>query len=361
MSLNRQYDAYGAFQCHEWQTRFMTAPAQPLPTTMRAVVFDEFGPAENLHLKDVPVPATFTSEFLVRVVAAGINPIDSKTRAGRGAAAGITSFPAVLGHEFSGVVVKSPFEAHPLAPGTEVYGMTMIPRMGGTFAEYVAVPALSLTTKPSSLSHIEAAAVPLAALTAWGAVVDVAKAHHGQRILIHAGAGGVGHFAIQFARYFGAHVVATGSERNLGWMRELGASEVVDYTTSRFEDVVNDVDVVIDLIGNVHDNTGSRSLGVMRAGGLIVNVPTGSWPEFLGEADAAGMRGTTFKLAPDGRTLATIARLIDAGDVTVNVDRVFDLADAAGAHLELERGHTRGKIVLRVADEPRSSLSAQLL
>ena len=137
----------------------------------------------------------------------------------------------MLGNDFSGVVVEAPYEAHPLQPGTEVYGMGMVPRMSGAYAEYLSVPALSVIRKPSTLSHVEAAGVPLAALTAWGMVVETAKAHEGQRMLIHAGAGGVGHFAVQFAAYFGAHVIATGSQRNASWLRELGASEVIDYST----------------------------------------------------------------------------------------------------------------------------------
>jgi NADPH:quinone reductase-like Zn-dependent oxidoreductase len=192
--------------------------------------------------------------------------------------------------------------------------------------------------------------VPLAALTAWGMVVEVAKAHEGQRILIHAGAGGVGHFAVQFARFFGAYVIATGSTRNVGWLKEIGANETIDYTADRFEDVVSTVDVVIDLIGNVHEDTGTRSLGVVRHGGLIINAPTGSWPTFLQDATDAGLRATTYKVAPDGETLAVISRLLESGDVHVFVDQVFAMDAAADAHRALETGHTRGKIVLKVSD-----------
>ncbi|WP_411721414.1 NADP-dependent oxidoreductase [Mycetocola sp.] len=318
-----------------------------VPETMLAAVIDSPGDVDVFRLDTVPVPASFVSEFVIKVIAAGINPIDAKTRAGKGAAAGL-SYPAVIGNDFSGIVVKSPYEAHPLSPGTEVYGMVGVPRLPGTYAQYIAVPSLSVARKPSTLSHVEAAGVPLAALTAWGMVVDVAKAHQGQRMLIHAGSGGVGHFAVQFARYFGAHVIATGSARNQDWLRKLGAAEVIDYTATRFEDVATSIDVVIDLIGNVHDDTGSRSLSVLNPGGLIVNAPTGSWPTFLDEAAAAGVRATTYKVAPDGDTLSTISRLLESGDVRVFVDQVFDLADVSKAHRALESGHTRGKIVLTV-------------
>jgi NADPH:quinone reductase-like Zn-dependent oxidoreductase len=296
------------------------------------------------------VPTSVNAEFLVKVVAAGVNPIDTKTRAGRGVTAAIDSYPAVLGNDFSGVVLKAPYEGHPIKVGDEVYGMTGFPRFGGSYAEVVSVSSLSVARKPKALSHVEAAGVPLAALTAWGMVVEVAKAHEGQRILIHAGAGGVGHFAVQFARFFGAYVVATGSERNLGWLAELGANETIDYTSERFEDVVDTVDVVVDLIGNVQDDTGTRSLGVVRHGGLIINAPTGSWPTFIEDATAAGLRATTYKVAPDGTTLAVISRLLESGDVRVFVDQVFDLDAAADAHRSLETGHTRGKIVLKVSD-----------
>lgn len=319
-------------------------------STMRAVVIDATGGPEVLHLAEVPTPIRVNAEFLVKVVAAGVNPIDAKSRSGKGVSAAFGPFPVVLGNDFSGIVVASPYAAHPIKVGDEVFGMTMVPRLGGAYAEYLTVPATCLTRKPRALSHVEAAGVPVAALTAWGAVVDVAKAHEGQRILVHAGAGGVGHFAVQFAAFFGAHVVATGSPRNADWLRELGASEVVDYTATRFEEVVHDVDVVIDLIGNVKDDTGSRSLAALRPGGLIVNVPTGSWPTMFDEAAAAGVRATDYRVPADGATLAVIARLLESGDVRVFVDQVFELGDAPAAHTAVEGGHTRGKIVLKVSD-----------
>jgi len=319
-------------------------------TTMRAILMSEAGDADVLHCGTAELPITVNSEFLVRVVAAGVNPIDVKTRAGRGVTPAITSFPTILGNDFSGVVVSSPYEGHPIKVGDEVYGMTGFPRFGGSYADFVSVSSLSLARKPKALSHVEAAGVPLAALTAWGMVVEVAKAHEGQRILIHAGAGGVGHFAVQFARFFGAYVIATGSTRNIGWLKELGANETVDHTSERFDEVIDTVDVVIDLVGNVHDDTGSRSISVVRHGGLIVNAPTGSWPTFMEEAAAAGLRATTYKVAPDGVNLAVISRLLESGDVRVFVDQVFDMDKAADAHRSLETGHTRGKIVLKVSD-----------
>lgn len=317
--------------------------------SMRAVVARTTGTPDVLEVTELPLPATTGAEFLIRVHAAGVNPIDAKTRAGAGPAA-LATWPLVLGNDFSGTVAASPYDAHPLKVGDEVYGMTMVPRLAGTYAEYVPVPALFIAKKPRSLSHVEAAGVPLAALTAWGAVVDVAKAHEGQRVLVHAGAGGVGHFAIQFAAFFGAHVIATGGPRSLGWLRDLGAHEVVDYSAAPFEQQVAPVDIVIDLIGNVTDDTATRSLRVLKRGGIIVNVPSASWPTLAAEAADAGVRATEFRASPDATTLAVITRLIESGDVRVHIDEVFPLADARAAHERLALGHTRGKLVLKVTD-----------
>lgn len=309
------------------------------------------GGPEELAMITLPRPQKTNAELLVKVVAAGVNPIDAKTRSGLGVAALLPGFPAILGNDFSGIVLESPYEACEFQPGDEVFGMVPVPRGQGSYAEYVAVSILNVARKPTRLTHVEAAAVPLAALTAWGMVVDIGKAHEGQRVLIHGASGGVGHFAVQFAAYFGAHVIATGSQRNLSWMRELGAAEVVDYANTRFDDAISDVDVVIDLIGNVHDDTGRRSLRVLRPGGLLVNAPSGSWPNIVADATDAGRRATTFKVAPDGSTLAVIARLLQSGDIRVTVDTVFELEQAPAAHAAIETGHTRGKLVLRVAAE----------
>ena len=329
-----------------------SSPTLTHPKTMRASVISATGSPEVLSVAEVASPVRVNAEVLVKVAASGVNPIDAKTRAGQGVSSAIESFPYILGFDFAGVVVETPYAAHPLNVGDEVYGLMSVPRGQGSYAEYVSVPSLQVARKPKTLSFVEAAGVPLAALTAWAVVVDIAKAHEGQRVLIHAAAGGVGHFAVQFASYFGARVTATGSARNLGWLRELGASTVIDYGAVAFEDQVSDMDVVIDLVGNTHGDTGTRSLSVLRPGGLIVNVPSGSWPTLEADAAAAGVRATTFKVAPDASTLAVISRLIESGDVRVNIDEVFPLEDAAEAHRALESGHTRGKLVLQVGELP---------
>jgi NADPH:quinone reductase-like Zn-dependent oxidoreductase len=227
--------------------------------------------------------------------------------------------------------------------------MASVPRAPGSYAEYVSVPSLSVARKPSSLSHVEAAAVPLAALTAWGLVVDVAKAHEGQRILVQAGAGGVGHFVVQFAAYFGAHVIATASPRNASWLRQLGAAQVVDHTASPFEDEVSNVDVVINLVDD--DEVALRSIDVLHPGGLLVQVPPTGMERLEEAAGTAGVRLTGYAVAPDATCLAIVARLLDSRDVTVYVDDVYDLEDVADAHRLLAQGHTRGKLVLKITEE----------
>ncbi|WP_394255532.1 NADP-dependent oxidoreductase [Pseudoclavibacter helvolus] len=324
---------------------------QPTSDTMRAALLTGLGGPEMMQLGETAIPLTLNSDTLVRVKAAGVNPIDGKTRSGAGASKAISSFPSTLGGEFSGVVVRASYELAPFQPGDEVYGMLLFPRYSGAYAEYVSVPFMSLAKKPKNLSFIEAGGVPLAVLTAWAAVVEAGGVYTGQRVLIHAGAGGVGHFAVQLASYYGAHVITTASERNHEWLRELGADQVIDYRNERFEDVITEpVDVVIDLIGNVKDATGTRSLRVLRDGGTLINVPTGSYPELFEEAAAENrdIVASTLKLSPEGRILQTITQLFEQGALQTHVDRVFPLAEAGAAQELIAEGHVRGKVVLDI-------------
>ena len=316
---------------------------------MHAAVLDSPGAPDAFELREIPRPVTVNNEALVHVRAAGVNPIDAKTRAGGGTSAGIGSWPAVIGRDLAGEVVAPPYEMAPFKAGQHVYGIAAVPRSGGSDAQYAAVPITSLAPAPISLTHEEAAAVPAAAPTAWGAVVDLAKARSGKRILIHAAGGGVGHFAVQLAHYFGAYVIGTTSAENHAFVKRLGADKVIDYRERPFEEAIDrPVDVVIDLIGNRTDQTSTRSLAVLRRGGLIVNVPTGSWPSLKEEAAAAHVRASTFKLTPSGPILGVIGRLIDAGDIAVEVERIYSLAELPEAHRAIEDGHTRGKLVVRI-------------
>lgn len=317
--------------------------------TMRAVTQDSFGGPEVLKIARVPRPTPLPTEVLVRVHAAGVNPVDWKTRAGTGMAGVLGQPPFILGWDVSGVVEETGFGVTTLQPGDEVYGMPWFPRAAGGYAEYVTAPARQFARKPAAIGHEQAAAVPLAALTAWQALVDTADVRPGQRVLIHAAAGGVGHLAVQFAKHLGAHVIGTASSGRHDWLTKLGADELIDYHAVRFEDAVRDVDVVIDLIGEHHDNTGIRSVRTLRPGGLMVAIPAGVSPELRDAAEAHGVLVTPFLVEPDGTALTRIAALIDAGEVAVEVDEAYPLEQAAEAHIRGEAGRTRGKLVLRVA------------
>jgi NADPH:quinone reductase-like Zn-dependent oxidoreductase len=316
---------------------------------MRAVTQDTFGGPDVLRLAEVPRPEPLPTEVLVRVHAAGVNPVDWKTRSGAGMARVLGEPPFVLGWDVSGVVEETGFGVTTLQPGDEVYGMPWFPRQAGAYADYVTAPARQFTRKPTRLGHDEAAAVPLAALTAWQLLVDTAHVRPGQRVLVHAAAGGVGHIAVQLARHLGATVIGTASAARHDWLTGLGADQLIDYTSTRFEDAVKDVDVVIDLIGDGHDRTSTRSLDVLRPGGLLVAVPSGGSSELFTTAEVRDLRATSFLVEPDGPALARIAELIDAGDLHVEVEEVFPLAQAARAHARGEAGHTRGKLVLSVS------------
>jgi NADPH:quinone reductase-like Zn-dependent oxidoreductase len=316
---------------------------------MRAVVQHEFGGPEVLRVEQVDRPEPLPTEVLVRVHAAGVNPVDWKTRAGGGMAGVLGRPPFTLGWDVSGVVERTGFGVTTLAAGDEVHGMPWFPRAAGGYAEYVTAPARQFARKPSTIDHEHAAAVPLAALTAWQALVDTAALQPGQRVLIHAAAGGVGHFAVQFAKHLGAHVTGTASSARHDWLTRLGADELVDYTTARFEHAVSDVDLVLDLVGDAHDHTSIRSLDVLRPGGLIIAVPSGVSPDLLDTATARGLRASAFLVEPDGPALTRIAGLIDNGAVTVEIADTFALQDAAKAHKVGETGRTQGKLVLQVA------------
>lgn len=318
-------------------------------SSMRAVVQHAFGGPDVLRVAEVPRPVPLPTEVLVRVHAAGINPADWKTRSGGGVSGVFGEPPFTLGWDVSGVVEETGFGVTTLRAGDEVYGMPWFPRVAGGYAEYVTAPARQFARKPAGISHEQAAAVPLAALTAWQALVDTADVRPGRRVLIHAAAGGVGHFAVQIAKHLGAHVTGTASGPRHDWLTALGADDVIDYTAVRFEDAAKDIDVVLDLVGDEHDHTSTRSLDVLRPGGLIVAIPSGVSPELLQAAESRGLRTTPFLVEPDGPALTRIAALIDAGVVRVEVEEVFPLEQAAEAHARGESGRTRGKLVLRVA------------
>ncbi|WP_327168848.1 NADP-dependent oxidoreductase [Streptomyces subrutilus] len=307
---------------------------------MRAVVVSQWGGPEVLVEREVGRPEPGMGEVLVRVRAAGVNPVDWKTRESGGLIPW-GPVPAV-GWDVSGTVeaVGPGVTLHRV--GDEVYGMPRFPQQAGAYAEYVAAPARHFARKPASLDHVRAAALPLAALTAWQALVDTAGVTAGQRVLVHAAAGGVGHLAVQIAKARGAYVIGTASAAKHDLLRALGADELVDYRTTAFEDVVSDVDVVLDAVGGDH---GRRSLKVLKPGGHLVTLPG---PDGL-PADAGDVHAVWLLVEPDLKGLEEIAGLVDRGLLKPLVDTVLPLEQAAKAHAIGELGRTTGKIVLTVA------------
>lgn len=312
---------------------------------MRAVILEEFGGPEVLKVAEVTRPEPVPTEVLVRIHAAGINPVDWKTRNGRGAAGAMGPLPLTIGWDISGVVEQTGYGVTRFEVGDEVFGMPRFPRQAGAYAEYLTSPARQLARKPANIGHVEAAAVPLASLTAWQAIVETAKLGAGQRILIHGAAGGVGHLAVQIAKSRGAFVVGTAKTAQHDFLRGLGADELIDYTETRFEDEVADLDVVFDLIGG---ETSLRSVATLRRGGLLIVVPSGTDQTVLGEAERRGVRATNIMVEPDYPSLEQIAALVESGELRVEIDRVFALEDAGQAHEHGESRSSRGKIVLSV-------------
>jgi NADPH:quinone reductase-like Zn-dependent oxidoreductase len=311
--------------------------------TMKAIRFHTYGGPEVLVHEDAPRPEAATGEVLIRVTAAGVNPVDWKVRAGHTREWLQHRLPLIPGWDVSGVVEAVGPDVSGLKAGDEVFGMLDLTR-DGAYAEYAVARASDMARKPASVSHIHAASLPIAALTAWQALFDVARLAPGQTVLIHGAAGGVGHFAVQFAKWKGAQVIVTASARNTGFVRELGADRVIDYQTTRFEEAVNGVDVVLDTIGG---DTQQRSWQVLKKGGVLVSTLGIATPQ---AARDFGVRGEEMFVRADAGQLGQIAALVEAKQVRPYIASTPALADAAKAHEQSETGHVRGKIVLRVSE-----------
>ncbi len=312
-------------------------------STMKAVRIHAYGGPELLHYQDAPRPQPRPDDLLIRVRAAAVNPVDWKIR--EGALRGFLNhhLPLILGWDVAGTVVEVGPQAAGFKVGDEVYSRPDIER-DGSYAEYIAVKASDAALKPATLDHPHAAAVPLAALTAWQSLVDAAQLQAGHTVLIHAAAGGVGSFAVQLAKARGARVIATASAVNTGLVAELGADQFIDYTRTRFEQVVKDVDVVFDTIGG---DTQERSWRVLKPDGILVSVVSPPPPAI---AAAHGVRSAFVFIHPSGAQLAAIAQLIDEGRMKPIIHTVLPLSEARQAHVISQGGHARGKIVLHVAD-----------
>ncbi len=309
--------------------------------TMKAVRLHEYGGPEVLQYEDAPKPAPAAGEVLIRVHSTSVNPVDRGVRDGLFKERIKYKLPMILGWDVSGVIEAVGSGATRLKVGDEVYSRPDIGR-DGAYADYVVVKESEVALKPKSIDHIHAAAIPLTALTAWQALFDAGELSAGQTVLIHGAAGGVGSFAVQLAKIKGARVIGTASQKNHEYLRGLGADQVIDYNTTKFEDVVHDVDVVLDTI--THD-TADRSYGVIRKGGTYVSI---LMPPSQEKAAAHGIHAAHVFVQPNIGQLNEIAKLVDSGKLKVNIEKVFPLSEARAAQELNATRHTRGKIVLRV-------------
>ena len=312
---------------------------------MKGIVAHEYGGPKALKYEAVPVPEPKDNEILVRVIASGVNPADPLILNGKFAREFGTHLPLILGYDLAGVVVKTGAKIRKLKVGDPVYAYLL---WGGGWAEYCISNEGESAIKPKSLSFTEVASVPLAALTAWQALVDVGKIQSGQTVLIHGGSGGVGSFAIQIAKARGARVIATASTANQDLLKQLGANVAIDYTKQKFEEIVHDVDLVLDPVGR---DTLARSYSVVKKGGIIVTLVSRCDEAELKKHE---IRGASLSSHPDATELAEITKLIDDGKIKPIVSQVLPLIEAAKADAQAATHHTRGKIVLKIADEPKS-------
>jgi NADPH:quinone reductase-like Zn-dependent oxidoreductase len=311
---------------------------------MRAIGQDALGGPDVLKIVEIDRPEPGPSEVLVRVHAAGVNPTDWWHRATGGLLG--DGAPIPLGWDVSGVVEAVGLGVTVYRPGDEVFGMPRLPQAAGAYAEFVTSPARHLARKPAGLTHVQAAAIPLAALTAWQSLVDTADVRPGQRVLIHAAAGGVGHLAVQIAKARGAYVIGTARAPKHDFVRGLGADEVIDYTQTDFVSAAHDIDVVLDTIGGDY---GPRSLKTLRPGGILVSIASPAEDQLKHAAKELGLRAGFTIVEPDNGGLKEITALVESGRLRVEIDTVLPLEQAAKAHEIGEAGRTTGKIVLTVA------------
>lgn len=309
--------------------------------TMKAIKIQAYGGREQLTLENVAIPSLKANDVLVKVHAAAINPVDWKVREGMLAGMLPHQLPLTLGWDFSGEIVAKGDNVNEWDLGAHVYARPDIAR-DGSYAEYIAVDASEIATKPKKTTWQQAAAVPLAALTAWQALYEVANIKQGDRVLIHAGAGGVGLFAIQLAKLRGAYIYTTSSTRNISLLHSMGATEVIDYTHQDFSDL-RDLDVVLDTLG--HDAL-EKSWQCLKKGGVMVSIIAGANPE---KALAFNVRSEFVFVQPSSKQLTELAQLIDEDKLTVTIDSEFSLHEVAKAHERSESGRAQGKIILNVA------------
>lgn len=309
---------------------------------MKAIILNDFGPIENLQVTDLPVPAIGKEDVLIKVASIGINPVDIKTREGKGASGSIKERPIIIGWDVSGEVVES--NSSHFKKGDLVFGMVNFPGHGKAYAEYVAAPAAHIVLKPDGINHDDAAAACLAALTAWQNITEHYRLKKGDRILVHAASGGVGHYAVQMAKQLGAYVIATSSAENKRFVMGLGADEHIDYQAVNFEDELSDIDFVL----NTHNaETGLRSLKVLKKGGTLISIASAITDEIKEEAAKKDIRAVQTMVKSSGKDMQQIADMLDKGEIRSEVSQIFSLDDMRKAHAAIASGHTVGKIVVK--------------
>jgi NADPH:quinone reductase-like Zn-dependent oxidoreductase len=310
---------------------------------MKAIRIQTYGGPEVLRYEEAPRPRISEHDVLVRVHAAGVNPLDWKVRSGSLNGSVRHELPLIPGWDVSGVVEEVGRHVLRFKRGDEVFAMGD-PTRDGAYAEYIAVREGIVAVKPKSLYHVRAAAVPLAGLTAWQSLFNLGQLQSGQRILIHGGSGGVGHFAVQLAKWKGAYVVATASTKKQELLRKLGADEIIDYTTRKFEKIVEKIDIILDTIGG---ETQERSWCLLKKGGVLISLLQSPSEQ---KAKQFSVRAVMCRVQPDGVQLSKIAKVIDSARLRPTINRILPLSEARRAHELSQSGHVHGKIVLRVKD-----------
>ena len=311
---------------------------------MKAIILKQFGGTENLSITELPVPIVKEDEVLVKIKSISINPVDVKTRAGKGVSAVLKiDDPMILGWDLSGTIETVGASVENFKTGDEVFAMVRFPQSGKVYAEYAAAPAVQLALKPASVTHEEAAAACLAALTAWQSLTINYNLKRGERVFIHAASGGVGHYAVQMAKYLGAYVIGTSSAANKDFVLSLGADEHIDYKAKPFESVVKNIDFVLDTIGGEYID---RSLKTIKKGGTIISIPSGLNEHVKEKAEALGIQGFSTRVKPDGTNMQEIADLLERKIVVSHLQKIFPFDQMADAHLQIESGRTVGKVSL---------------
>jgi NADPH:quinone reductase-like Zn-dependent oxidoreductase len=311
---------------------------------MKAIILNEPGDTSKLEITTLRIPEISDQEVLIRVKAISINPVDVKTRQGKGVYGRLKeTHPLIIGWDISGIIEKTGSEVTAFKVGDEVFGMVNFPGHGKAYAEYVAAPASQLAIKPLNISFEEAAASTLAALTAYQALVKKAQVRSFQKVLIHAASGGVGHFAAQLAKHLGTYVIATSSEKNRAFVLGLGVDEHIDYQKNELGAKVGQVDFVLDTVGG--DNI-ERSLPLLKRGGTLISIPTGISENAQALADELGVQAYFFLVESNGDDMKAIAEFLSRGILKAHVSKVFPFQQMGEAHLAVESGRTVGKVVV---------------